>query len=259
MRVNGEAYFLLNVGLDLFSLLLAERLMRIRAKPARLLFAALLGGVYALAAAFEGSLRLLVWALPMGLLLSLTAFGRAGLRAFPGLMAGSLFLSGGLGFGLRREWPKAGILLLIAAAGLVLSFLLARGRIAPAERLTILIAYRGRSAALPAFRDSGNTLFDPLTGLPVMVLPFQGVRSLLPEGTDPRELSTLPRGFRLIRVRTAAGEKTLMCFHPERVLLRSGKRACCVDAVAAVSAFPEKKALLPEALFEEHPFHQEAM
>ena len=257
MRVNGEAWFWLNTGLDLCALLLAARLMRVRVKTSRSVPAALLGGLYALAALFESRLSLLF--LPVGLALSLLAFGRAGLRAFPGMLMGCLFLSGFLSLGIRREWPKAVILFACAAAAALSCLLLSRGKIAPGGGFTLRFIYRGVSCALPAFRDSGNALSDPVTLLPVLVVPWQGIRDLLPEGFDPGDLSTLPRGFRLLRVQTAASEKTLMCFHPDQVILQSGKRAVRIDAVAAVSAFSEKRALLPEALFEEDPFHQEAM
>ena len=59
-------------------------------------------------------------------------------------------------------------------------------------------------------------------------------RPMLPPGTDLRDLATLPRGWRLIRVRTAAGVKTAMAFVPD---------------AAAVMDMPGRYALAPDSLF----------
>lgn len=259
MRVNGEIYFLLNVGLDFCVMLLSARLLRVRARLPRLLASSLAGGVYALLAIICPPLSSIALLLPAVLLFSLIAFGRAGLRAFPAVLAGGLFLSGFLSLAIKQAWPRPLILSACAAAVTLCCYLLARGKIAAASGLTVCLTYKNRTCALPAFRDSGNTLFDALTGLPVLVVPCAAARGLLPPGVDPRRLATLPPGFRLLRVRTAAGEKMLMCFHPDQITLKSGKASLPVDAVAALSDFSEKRALLPEALFQEANFHQEAM
>lgn len=50
------------------------------------------------------------------------------------------------------------------------------------EELTL--SRKGKSVTLLALRDSGNTLHDPLTGHPVMVVEGEKLRSLLPEFPD---------------------------------------------------------------------------
>ena len=65
-----------------------------------------------------------------------------------------------------------------------------------------LLFERG-GVSLDGLVDSGNCLRDPVTELPVVVVPYQAIRAYLPPGTRCEQLSTLPRGFRLICVRTA--------------------------------------------------------
>ena len=211
MRVYGEAYFCLNMGMDFLCLLLAARLGRLRFRPGRALLAAGLGGGYALLALMGPPWLGGAWGLMLSALcMCLLAFGRRGLRGFPLL--------------LRRGPDGEG-------------------------RFEVELRLGGRRAVLPALRDSGNLLADPVSGLPVIVIPAPLARSLLPPGTRPERLDTLPPGGRLIRMRTAGGVGTAMLFCPDEIILRQGGAARRVDAMAAAAPFRDCWALLPEALF----------
>ena len=71
----------------------------------------------------------------------------------------------------------------------------------------------------------------------------------LPPGTDCMDPSTLPAGFRLIPVRTAAGSHLMMCFRPRGLYIRRGRVWRAAEAVVAISAdLPGPRALLPAAL-----------
>ena len=109
--------------------------------------------------------------------------------------------------------------------------------------------YKGITAEATALRDTGNLLLDSVSGLPVIVLPRNLVRDFLPRGTDLKDLSTLPAGWRLLRVKTAAGSKALMCFTPDEIIIRQGTRTWQIEAAAAVADFAETRALLPDSLF----------
>ena len=102
---------------------------------------------------------------------------------------------------------------------------------------------------LPALRDSGNRLSDGISGLPVIVAPEKRVVRLLPAGVRAADLATLPPGWRLLPIRTAAGEGTLMCFRPDSAELVQDGKARQVEATIAISDFAEKSALVPEELF----------
>ena len=137
MRVNGEVYFLLNAGLDFCALLIACRLVRLRGRVPRLLASALSGGLYSLLAAAWPPLSSPILLLPSVLLFSLIAFGANGLRAFPAVLGGSLFLSGFLSLGLKRSWPREIILCACAAAVALCCYWMARGKIAASSGLTL--------------------------------------------------------------------------------------------------------------------------
>lgn len=49
------------------------------------------------------------------------------------------------------------------------------------ELVPLTLTRAGRSVILPALRDTGNTLRDPLTGRPVVVVEGEKIRHLLPE------------------------------------------------------------------------------
>ncbi len=247
MRVNGEKFFLLNAWADALCLLLAARLTGSPVRLRRVIPAALLGAAYAVFAWMAGP----VWQGPAmtalsGLAMTLLALGKSGFRAFPGLLAAGFLFSGlcryltGRGAAL---WP---VLLTFTAAAAVLWHLPGRQR--PGAG-TLEIAWRGQTARMPAMADSGNLLSDPVTGLPVVIVPRAAASPLLPSGLDPGDLASLPMGCRLIGVETAAGRKTLMCFRPDALRLRQGKRTRALAAVVAVSGFRETRALLPAALF----------
>ena len=63
------------------------------------------------------------------------------------------------------------------------------------------------------------------------------------------DLSTLPQGWRLVRAKTAAGSRALMCFEPDLIEIKAGKYARHTEAVIAVSDFEESRALLPGSIF----------
>ena len=77
----------------------------------------------------------------------------------------------------------------------------------------------GNAVILPAMLDSGNLLRDPLTGLPVLVVPRKAARLLFPGVYDLGDLASLPLGFRLLNVRTAAGSALLPLFRPDECRL----------------------------------------
>lgn len=250
MRVYGEAYFCLNVGMDFLCLLLAARLGGLRFRPGRALLASGLGGGYALLALGGPPWLGGAWGLALsGLGMCVLAFGRRGLRALPLLLAAGMGFWGLAEYFRGRQAPAALLLAGCAAAGLGLAALLLRRAPGGTGRFEVELCLDGRRARLPALRDSGNLLADPIGGLPVIVIPAPLGRPLLPPGTRPERLDTLPRGGRLIRMRTAGGVRTAMLLCPDEIILRQGKTARRVEALAAVAPFRDGWALLPEALF----------
>ena len=250
MRVYGEAYLFMNFWMDFCSLLLAACLRRARFHGLRAAAGAALGAAYALLARTGGAFfRGFPALLAAMLAVTVVSFGRAGPALFPWVAASALLLCGLADTMLHCGVSAAGVLLLcgLAALGCCLA---QRGQRPPqGGRWVLHVTYRGKSAALPAIRDSGNLLRDGLTGQPVIVAPESALRRLMPQGVRPGDYITLPRGWRLLPIRTAAGSGLVMCFRPDAAELVQDGKARKIEAAIAVSGFAEKSALVPEELF----------
>ncbi len=250
MRIYGEAFLFINAWMDFLCLLLASRLIRCRFDARKALISAGFGAVYGAAAwaAGEPAFRTVPVMLLVCLGMALAAFGSRGIRLFPLIAAAGLMLSGLSDFVLKRGAAPASVIWI--DGGITFFILLLTRQIRSAgDRYELRIKYKDRSAALPSLRDTGNLLADAVSGLPVIVIPKNLAGAFLPPETDVNDLSALPIGFRLIRAKTAAGNRTLMCFTPDQIVIRQGKRTFRVDAVIAVSDFEESRALLPNSLF----------
>ncbi len=249
MRVYGEAYLFINFWMDFLSLLLAARLRRARFRGLRAAAGAVVGAVTALLAwTMGGAMRGLPALFLSMLAITVISFGKAGFFLFPWVIASALLLCG-LTDALLKNGTSAPAALIVCGAA-ALGICRAQGRdsaTGSAGELTIF--YRGRSAKLPVLRDSGNLLIDGVTGLPVIVVSERAVASLLPAGVRAGNLSTLPTGWRLLPIRTAAGNGTLMCFRADQLELRTKGKARRIDAAVAISGFSEKAALIPNDFF----------
>ena len=106
-----------------------------------------------------------------------------------------------------------------------------------------------RAVILPAMLDSGNLLRDPITNLPVLVIPARAARTLFPNLGDPSCLTELPLGFRLLNVRTAAGSSLLPMFRPDECRIYLNGHACRASLLVAVTGqeYGGVQALVPMA------------
>ena len=248
MEIRGEMYLCINGLMNFLSLFLAARLGRMRFRPGRAAFSACLLSGYALLALFV-PLFTGIPALLMGaFLMALLAFGKQGIRLCPLVFSAGLLFSGLMDWLGRYGWGTGERLLLCAAfsfiPGLIPSLIRGGGV------FSLTVKYRGKKMILPAFRDSGNLLRHPLSGLPVIVIAERSMGEMLPDSFRANDLSTLPPTWQLIRVRTAAGERTLMCFHPDELFLAGKGKKQRLSAAVAIADFAEKRALLPDEIFE---------
>ena len=164
-------------------LLLALRFGSWRIELKRVLLGALAGAAIALAAARQPAWnRSLLW-LPAAVVMMRIAQGRAAKRY---LLAGAMLLicaAGLVGGIILALWGATGSLL----AAYLLSGAVCIGICAAHTRRTVqepmhvrmLCSYRGKNAVFEAMIDSGNTLRDYLTHLPVIVLPEKTGRHAL--------------------------------------------------------------------------------
>ena len=240
---------LLDLAMDVLTLVVALRLGGRRPRPARVLCGALVG---VLAAALVRRLPLTrlqsaaLW-LPIAAAMMLVAGGdrRKPLRGAllvlsgAGLLGGLvLSLSGALG-----SLPAAYAIGIACALGTAAAAARSRRDVQSARGAKLLLRYRGQSASFEAMLDSGNGLRDYLTHRPVIVLP---------EETGRGRLGLADAALRPIVASTAGGQQLMWCFLPqEAVLVEGGERTPLCAAVALSRGLPgDAPALVPPALLQ---------
>lgn len=138
-------------------------------------------------------------------------------------------------------------LLLAAVLAYGLSGMIFRRKAAQdtAQGEQVLLTVGEKTAELYLLYDSGNTLHDPLTGRPVILLTRKAAAQVLPEElqfialllqeNNAAELVQRAQHkspcFRLISFHSIGGSGLLPCFHPTRTI-RAGKEYDCMAAIS---------------------------
>lgn len=245
-----DELFGLNFIIDYLLLLCSARLRGAGLHRWRFALGAALGGGYAVAAVLPGMGWLTgpLMKLAVSGLIALTAFGGS-----PGFFRSWLwFLSlsaafGGAVFGaalLAGQEPGRGMIVPVSTRILALSLGLCYaavrlffGRFLQKRERVILkaeILFRQRRVSFSALRDTGNGLYDPVTGLHVLVADPAALAPLFPAEALPllaeadptvqlQALAALPGlsgKFRLVPY-TAVGTRQglLVCFRPDRLIV----------------------------------------
>lgn len=222
--VYADVLWLINFVLDGVLLWATARFAGVAVRLWRLVLAAALGAVYGVGLLFAALAPLYVMPLPLLVvpLLLLVAFGCVPLRRWGWLLL-CFFLLAALmaGAALAVRFLLAGSLAGVSAGWLVpcvlaaaVPALLSAGYIRRCIRqsgLAVLadITLGGRAVQVRCFLDSGNTLREPMTGRPVLIVELPVLLPLLP-GDFYAELA---RGL----VRQAAGDDS---FRPYQLLLK---------------------------------------
>lgn len=223
--VYADVLWLINFVLDGVLLWATARFAGVAVRGWRLALAAALGAVYGVGLLFAALAPLYVMPLPLlvPMLMLLVAFGRMRLRRFgwlllcffalAALMAGAalavrLLLAGSLA-GASLGWlvpcvPAAAVPALLSV-GYVRRCIRQSG-------LSVLVSVTldGRKVQFPCFLDSGNTLRDPVTARPVLIVELAVLLPLLPGDF----YAALARGL----LRQAAGDNS---FRPYQLLLKT--------------------------------------
>lgn len=259
--IHAETVFVLNAAMCLSALPLGGKLAGLPL-PARkpLLLSAGLSGGCALAGLLMPALAaagLLTLPLAVGL-----CFGRHGpgacLRCGVTTLCATL-LTGGCATALLTAGLRALPALLLTLCLSWLCYLLTSLLPAAAGEVKQVELRVGDNAVLlPAMLDSGNLLRDPVTGLPVLVVPTRAALTLFPDLSDPDDLRSLPLGFRLLHVRTAAGASLLPLFRPDGCRLYVNGAACEAELLVAVAGrdYHGIQALVPTSALPNRPICQ---
>ena len=216
--------------MDALAILIALKLQGHAVRPLRVLCGAALGAAIAgLCTCLlpNRAAQIMLWP-PAAMSMMLLADGEA--RAHPfagmavllaayGLLGGTVQALAGATGSLPAAW------LLGAGFSLAAAVCVRRRRRMPGRGRLILTA-GGKTAEWEAIIDSGNTLTDYLTRLPVIVLAQEDAQALL----DPDALHLRP-----LFADTAGGRQMMWCFTPERALLRTERGTRELHAAAALS------------------------
>lgn len=272
MTVYLDVLLLSNFWADYALLRACGKLSGAPLRGLRLTLGGLLGAV--------GALAVLLPPLPLpvcmlgrallALLMTLAAFGYHGMRRLIRqtclfyllslLFAGAVYLllsrMQPAGFYTQNTVQYADLSLTVllagtAAAAAVSSFCARRGGSLRKGTYRLHLRIGGCDLSMPALLDTGNTLRDAYSGMPVIVCTEHALAAWLSQFPDPASAAASQKGFRLLPVRTVSGEALLPACLPEHAALcREGEREIPVAAVIAVSQEPGSRApaIVPAAL-----------
>lgn len=248
MKVYLDVVFLLNFLVDFLLLLGTNRLSGFPLAAARCALAALLGACYG-AACFLPGFRFLgntLWRLVMLCLMGAAAFGldKSALRRIGVFVILSMAL-GGMAVSIGRGDTFSVLL----AGGLVwlLCCWAFDGQAGGREYVPVQITCREKCVRLVALRDTGNTLRDPISGEPVLVISADMAKALtgLTREQLASPLETLANrplpGLRLIPYRAVGCGGMLLAMRFPEVMVDQRR-------VSAIVAFA------PEGLGGEHMY-----
>ena len=260
-----------NLIINYFILLGVARFLRITVKRRRLLLGAALGAVYSLYILLPewNFLLSLLIKLLMSLTIILSCFGYHGIKRFIKVTACFYFVSfsfAGIMFGLWYIAAPPGLFMnngivyfdispVALIAGTLICYVLIRlfqrltGREQPKELYCDLkIEMEGKSSLIKAKVDTGNSLVEPFSHLPVVVVEYVCIECLLPaEARDFFKTSdcdytaaeaagkeNLRYKCRLVPFRAVSGDGVLPAFCPDKVTVCVSNRTCEKNAYVAV-------------------------
>ncbi len=255
-----DRLFFLNLGLDYLLVLCSARLCGIKLRRARYALAAVPGAVYAVLSVVPslGFLTLAPVKLAFGVLMALIAYGGEAklLRcclvffAVSALFGGavwavSLQSGGSIGSGAYISVSFPVLLISFALIYAVLSFVFRRSiRSADISVSEAELSFMGRSISLRCLHDSGNALFDPLSGDCVLIAPAERLLPLFPcleaglLSSDCTRLIAEPSlagRLRLIPYSAVGSAGMLAAFRPDSIIIDGKSRD---DIIVAISPTP---------------------
>ena len=280
--VYGDILFIINFSMDFLSLYITSRFLHYKAKPLPLSVASAIGAAYAVAELFlsgKGILSILV-NLATAFLMCYIVFGKVRLYRFFLMFCAVSFLLGGCMTALYSLFGHIsvgnstsaasteisgklpiGIILPIAICSVLFSFIWERTISSKrnASRGEIEIVCGERSVKLSALYDSGNLLTDPISGAPVILTGCRKLLEILPgkaasimENGDLSPIASMQHDdavrIKCIPSKSVGGEKLLIGFMPDYVIIDGIRKKACVAFENTNSKYDGAEALIPEIL-----------
>ena len=247
-----DRLFILNFICDYLILLGSARVCGVLLRRARYAVAALLGAVYAVLSVLPGFafLTLLPIKLAAGILMALIAFAKepkfwrcaAVFFAVSAVFGGTLWAlsvqSGGVG---NAVYLPVSMPVLVLSFGIIyalLSLIFRRTAKSTGKAVhTVVIDFLGKGVTLRALYDSGNCLYDPMTGSEVLIAGAEQLAPLLGEGVkalSPTQTVTLYAGKMRLIPYCAVGTQSglLPAFRPDSITVDGKVRE---DIIVAIS------------------------
>ncbi len=253
-----DELFLLNLGIDYFLLLATAKICALPYRRGRFVMAAAMGGLWCCLALLPGLafLRLPLLHPVLALGMTLAAFGQEKhlLRCFFAFLGVSALFGGAVyAAGLYRGIPSGGgplvrldmrvLILSFAICWALISFVFRRSAKRAERRYrTVVLSKNGRTVRFRALEDTGNDLYDPLTGCAALIAEADAVAPLFDRaaaallyGAPADALPNIP-GARLLPYAGIGGTtRLLLAFRPERLTVDGEPRDDLILAVAPAS------------------------
>lgn len=252
-----DELFLLNLVIDYFLLLATARLCALPFRRWRFAGAAAVGSGWCCLGLMQNFsfLNLPVMHPVLAMCMAVIAFGRERrlwrcFFAFLGVSAlfgGAVYAAGLYAGGL----PGGGLFLQVDMRVLAVSFALCWAVVSVTFRRSVKNARRrirevtlerdGRTACFRALEDTGNDLYDPVTGCAALVAEAEVLEALFPgQGSllrsSPVDAVAQIPGARLLPYAGVGGERRLLlAFRPEHIIVDGQSRSDLIAAVAPAS------------------------
>lgn len=262
MVIYLDVLLLSNWWADFFLLQTAARMTHTPVRRRRLLFGALVGALCTLVIFLPPMPAAIVWLMRLmgAVLMCSAAFSPCPWKRWLRLLV-MLFICGavfsGVIFTVGQQLAPNGllqsngvlyadvslwVLLLGTAAGSAVSAAAAkRNRQTQTASYRIRMKLRQGEWESEAVCDTGNTLCDPFSGMPVILCHVET------GGKSAEQIAAAQKGFRMLQVQTVTGQRLLPACMPEHITLYEKEKAYPIRAVVA---FTEESvpALFPPAI-----------
>lgn len=263
--------------MDYLSLFLAGRILSVESGTGKLLLSAGIGGVYGVLSLFLPGVGFgaLLFGFAVSLLMTAIVFGDSFSLFLRGLLLFYLigFLSGGIltvlcGLfssitGKRRVLFNGGVRQLEGELSLglftlfaLLAFLLCTlfgrlfSKMPKKKNAEVSLSFRGKELCVNGFCDTGNLLFEPISGLPCLILPLAEAEKLLDRDSvkaiETGIFTGGEKGIRVIPSRGVGQRRLLFGFLPEKATV--GGRAVRLCAAVDPDRSEGGRVLIPPSV-----------
>ncbi len=263
MEVYLEVVILDNLFFDYCLIHFVTLLWLPRPPRWRMITAAALGTVYAVLAPLRGLVFLqhIACKIPASALMVFVVYGKAHVFDYckrlltfwvaAAVMAGMLYIVAGMFFQVRASGgmlyfsgPSLWFVLLcgmLVETGIARAlFTLKRCVGAQASEVQLRIRVGKRTVNVRALLDTGSTLHDPISGLPIVLVPSECMHKLYPDGTFAQKQTGD------IRFQTVTGSGSIRAMRSDEIWIIKGTSVKPIDVmIAAATDMTQPMAIVP--------------